>query len=75
MPPCIIIEMVQTSNFWLNAFPYSDSVSKTLSPRTIVIGSTLNYNLHCALGFGTYVQAHEAHDNTTATRTTGALAL
>jgi hypothetical protein len=47
MPPRVIIEMVQTSNFWLNAFPYPDGVSKTLSPRTIVTGSTLNYNLHC----------------------------
>jgi hypothetical protein len=75
MPPRVIIEMVQTSNFWLNAFPYPDGVSKTLSPRTIVTGSALNYNLHCALGFGTYVQTHEAHDNTMATRTTGALAL
>jgi hypothetical protein len=75
MPPRIIIEMVKASNFWLNAFPYQNGISDVLSPRQIVTGSTINYNHHCTLAFGTYVQTHEAHDNTMAPRTTGALAL
>jgi hypothetical protein len=75
MAPRIIIEMVKTSNFWLNAFPYQNSISKVISPRQIITGSTIDYNQHCNLAFGAYVQTHEAHDNTMVPRTTGALAL
>jgi hypothetical protein len=35
----------------------------------------LDYAKHCKLEFGTYVQTHEEHNNTMATRTTGAIAL
>lgn len=75
MPPRLVIEMVKASNFWLNVFPYSDGISDVLSPRTIVTGSTIDYNHHCQLAFGTYVHTHEDSDNSMAPRTTGALAL
>ena len=75
MPPRLIIEMVKASCFWLNVFPYAHGVSDFLSPRQIVTGNTIDFNLHCRLAFGTYVQVHEDHDNTMAPRTTGALAL
>ena len=75
MPARLIIEMVYTSVFWINSFPHADGVSKLLSPRAIVIGLQLDYNKHCQLEFGTYVQTHEEHDNSMTTRTTGALAL
>ena len=75
MPPRLLIEMVKASNFWLNVFPYPNGISDVLSPRTIVTGSTIDFNCHCTLAFGSYVQTHEEHDNTMTARTTGALAL
>jgi hypothetical protein len=75
MPARMIIEMVYASTFWLNSFPPIDGVSKTLSPRAIVAGLQIDYVKHCKLEFGTYVQTHEEHDNSMASRTTGAIAL
>jgi hypothetical protein len=75
MPPRMIIQMVYASNFWLNSFPPADGVSTILSPRAIVVGMELNYEKHCLLEFGTYVQTHEKHNNSMATCTTGAIAL
>jgi hypothetical protein len=75
VPPRMLIEMVYSSNFWLNSFPPGDGVSKVLSPRAIVVGMQLNFVKHCQLEFGEYVQTHEEHDNSMATRTTGAIAL
>ena len=39
-----------------------------------ITGHNLDYNKHIKLEFGEYVQTHEEHDNTMATRTTGAIA-
>jgi hypothetical protein len=75
MPARMIIEMVKASNFWLNCFPPSDGISSTLSPRALVLGTPIDYVKHCQLEFGTYAQVHEDHDNSMATRTTGAIAL
>jgi hypothetical protein len=61
--------------FWLNTFPARDGVSKTLSPRSTVTGSHIDYNKHCKLEYGAYVQVHEEHNNSMITRTTGAIAL
>jgi hypothetical protein len=72
----MIVEMVYSSNFWLNCFPPEGGVSKTLSPRAIIVRmEELDYSKHCQLEFGTYVQTHEDHDNSMASRTTGAIAL
>jgi hypothetical protein len=67
--------MVYSSNFWLNSFPPESGISATLSPRAIITGASIDFNRHCQLEFGAYVQTHEDHDNTMATRTIGALAL
>jgi hypothetical protein len=71
----MIIEMIYYSTFWLNSFPPADGVSETISPRAIIAGMQLHYAKHCKLKFGTYVQTHEEHNNTMATRTTSAIAL
>ena len=71
----MIAEMVFLSVFWLNAFPNKLGVSQTLSPKTIVTGLVIDYDKHCRIEYGQYVQTHEKHDNTMATRTIGALAL
>jgi hypothetical protein len=56
-------------------FPAADGISTTISPHTIVAGLKLDYAKHCHLEFGMYVQVHEEHDNSMATRTTGAIDL
>jgi Reverse transcriptase (RNA-dependent DNA polymerase)/Zinc knuckle len=75
MPNRLVIEMVYHSIFWLNSFPHNNGVSKTLSPRAIVVGQSIDFNKHCQLEFGTYVQTHEEHNNSMLSRTTGAIAL
>ena len=67
------IEMIYYSVFWLNSFPPTVGIYDMLSPPAILICSKLEYTKHCQLEFGTY--AHEEHDNSMATRTTGAIAL
>jgi hypothetical protein len=74
-PPRMIIEMVFLSVFWMNAFPHKLGVSQTLSPRTIVTSLGIDYDKHCHVEYGQYVQTHGKHDNTMTPRTIGALAL
>ena len=62
LPARMIIELIYCSVFWLNAFPHEDGVSDTLSPRCIIDGMRIDYNKHCRLEFGNYVQTHEEHD-------------
>jgi hypothetical protein len=56
-------------------FPANDGVSAMQSPRRIMTGQVGEYGVHCRLEFGEYVQTNESHDNTMATRTTGAIAM
>jgi hypothetical protein len=44
--------------------PPSSGISKTYSPRTIMTGTTLDYNKHCKLPFGAYVETHEMNTPT-----------
>ena len=67
--------MVYAGNYWLNMFPRTGGISKTLSPRTLLTGQAWSYTTHCKLEFGNYVQTHEEHDNSMAARTIGAIAL
>jgi hypothetical protein len=75
IPPRMVIEMAKYCVYWLNAFPSNDGISKTISPRTIITGQSVDYSRHCKFQFGEYVQTHEEHDNTMLRRTIGALAL
>jgi len=75
LPHRLIIKIVYNVMFWLNCFPHKDRIHATLNPHTIVTGSNINYDKHCKLQFGTYVQVHEQHDSSMATRTSGAIAL
>ncbi|KAI2498800.1 Reverse transcriptase (RNA-dependent DNA polymerase) [Fragilaria crotonensis] len=58
-----------------SVFPCPEGISDVLSPRAIVVGSTIDYATHCKIEFGAYVQTHEPHDNSMTPRTTGAIAL
>lgn len=75
MPARLVIEMVHYSVFWLNCFAPINGISEKLSPRAIVTGIAIDYDKHCMLQFGTYVQTHEEHNNSMLSRTTGAIAM
>jgi hypothetical protein len=75
LPHRLIVEIAYNAVFWLNCFPHKDGIQNTLSPRTIVTGTKIDFNKHCKLQFGTYVQMHEQHNNSLLPRTAGAITL
>jgi hypothetical protein len=77
LPSRMIIELIHFILLWPNAFPPSSGVSNTYSPRTIVTGAALDYNKHCRLPCGAYVETHEENEptNTMAERTRGAICI
>jgi hypothetical protein len=54
-PPVFIVEMVYASVFWRNMFA-------TQSPAEFILNRKIDYNAHCKVEFGDYVQTHEEHD-------------
>ena len=74
LPPVFIIEMVNSSVFWRNMFALKGGVSKTQSPSEMVLNRKLNYDAHCKVEFGEYVQTHKEHNNHMTSRTRGAIA-
>ena len=76
-PRTMKLALISAAATWLNLFPHADGVSDLLSPRTIMTGTTLNYNTHCRVPFGAYCEIHNepAPSNTEASRTTPAIAL
>jgi len=48
---------------------------KYLSPKALVTGCKPDYHNHSKLESGTYFQTHEAHNNSMAPQTVGAIAL
>ena len=75
MPPRLIIEMAKHAVFWLNAFRQPNGIGGNRSPRSIVVGTNINYSRHCKYQFGEYVQTHKEHDNSMMPRMIGALVL
>jgi hypothetical protein len=75
LPTRLVTEMVNSAVFWWNSFPGNSAISDCLSPSEIVLRRGLDYQKHCQLEFGEYVQTHEATGNSMAPRTVGALAL
>jgi hypothetical protein len=55
----MIIELLNVVVLWLNALPPSRGVSSTYIPRTFMTGTALDYNKHCKLPFGAYIETHE----------------
>ena len=73
----MVIKLNKYIAHFLNAFPAKGGVSMNLSPGAIVTGLTIDYNKHCKLEFGAYVQTHEenAPRNSMTARSLGAIAL
>jgi hypothetical protein len=74
--PCVVIQVLtMESATMLNHFIPKGGVSKFYNPRMIVTKDNLNYDKHCSIPLGAYVQAdHEAtfkndnHPHTTMTK-------
>ena len=59
MPPILIIELVYSQVFWRNMFALKGGISLTQSPSEIILNQKLDFNTHCKVEFGEYVQTHE----------------
>jgi len=75
LPHRLIVEIAFNAVFWLDCFPHKEGIHSTLSPCTIVTGSKIDFNKHCRLQFGTYIQMHEQHNNSLLPRMAGAIEL
>jgi hypothetical protein len=77
LPRTLIWYLVTTQASQLNLFPAKGRISPYYSPRTILGLLVLNYEKHCAVPFGAYVQAnHETNQtNSNAARTIDAIYL
>ena len=77
----MIVHLVASAIFWLNAFPSSKPVaglSNTKVPGQLILGNTVDYKKVCRLQPGEHVQVHQEDEpqNTIAIdRTVGAIAL
>ena len=59
LPSCMILYMVSYVFLSLNGLTVGSGISDTLSPRTIMIGTTIEFNNYCQLEFGAYAKTHE----------------
>jgi hypothetical protein len=57
LPKLVLKILVLESAKKLNFFPPKGGISSTLSPRMILHKVNWDYNKHCAIPFGSYVQA------------------
>ena len=74
LPPVFVSEMVYHAVFWRNIFALRGGISTTQSPFEIVLNRKLDFNAHCKVEFGEYVQTHEEHTNDMNSRTIGTIA-
>jgi len=75
VPKQVVIHLIYSTVFWLNAFPYSDRISNTLSPQYTVTGKHIDYHKHVHMEFGLYVQTHKEHSKNMEPRTIGSICL
>ncbi len=76
--PIIMVDvLVQECAKWLNIFPPKGGISKYYLPMSILNGKQLDYEKHCKIPCGTYVQAIQENEptNTTKPRTIGCIYL
>jgi hypothetical protein len=71
----MMAHMVYFSIFWINSFPAKGGLSSHVSPRTIITGLTIDFNIQCLIDFVAYAQTHEAYGNKMSRRTIGAIYL
>lgn len=71
IPKVMLRYLAMISTEQLNYFPAKGGISPYFSPYTILTGKTIDYNKHCQMSFGAYVQANNepSPTNTNAPRT------
>lgn len=77
IPHLLVNGLVTHAGKWLNVFPPKGGLPN-ISPRTLITGVKLDFNKHCRVDVGAYVQTHDEPDpsnDTNTNRTTGAIAL
>ena len=76
IPRIMVVALARFIVKWLNAFVCKGGLP-THSPRSIMIGRDIYYNIHCKLAFGSYAQVHNDGDphNVPESRTVGAICL
>ena len=55
IPNRVVIELVFGQVFWLNAFANKYGISKSLNPRTIMTGHTIDFKKHVRIVPGQYM--------------------
>jgi hypothetical protein len=77
MPKVMLRYLAMVSTKQLNLLPAKGGVSAYLSPHVILGGSNLDFNKHCQIPFGAYVQAYQENSpkNTNQPRTLDAIYL
>ena len=63
-PKQVIIHPVYFVIMWINAGPNENEISQVYSPREIVTGRILEYELHCNAKFGQYAHTYIDLDKT-----------
>ena len=71
----MVINLMLTVTFYVNAFVWKRGVSHILPPVPILEGIALDYILHFQVIFGEFSHMYNGTDNTMKARTTGAIAL
>jgi len=71
IPKVMLKHLAMVCTQQLNMFPAKGGVSPYLSPHMILTGRSFDYNKHCKIPFGAYVQANNQNQptNTNAPRT------
>ena len=67
--------VIQDSIYWLDSFPSDNGASDTLIPDAILQGLPNPKYDKLTIYFGSYSQVHTCTNNTTKSRTIGAIAL
>ena len=77
LPRRMKIEFIYFMVLWMNAFPVKSGISKTFSPRELLLRWRLDYKKHCRVDPGTYCEVHDepVPTNTMMPRTHEAIAL
>ena len=55
----MISRMVGNAVFWLNALPVNSGMFCTISPQTLMTGTTIDFKKYWKIEFGPYAEAHK----------------
>ena len=74
LPRQMVIGVIKTVVFYINAFVWTKGVSSILPPLNIVKGCVLDYNLHFRVTHREFLQIYEGTKNDMVPRTVDAIA-